>query len=473
MRRTLSCISLILLAVAVPTWAQSTLDKGHRILIERGLQLSGLTTPFNFFHMETYRAAGLTTVAYGYDTSMDLLGSAPGVPWSRWVNHTTQNDLPDDEQPYKQNLVSLSVGDEQYIDSASNMDATVNWFTANAGKFPNTILYTNQWGSEASPTAMRELNTRAHPDMLSFDTYPFGFTSPNQWYTDAAKYQALGKEFGIPVGFYLQTYHSSDEGARDPSSSEMRWNQFAGWTFGFKSATAFVYNAGASSLFTPVGVTYSGDTMPTALYPAFAETSRQSRNLGPALVHLDSTDVRFIPGFHMQGATPVVNGIPTNLSNWSAGAGADPYITAVAVRTSSDLNSGLKGDVLLGFFKVLQEDMDGPAANEKYFMVTNGLIDPNGTPTATKQTVDLTFNFTGTTLDSLLRLSRLTGLEEVVPLIALGNNMYKLTLVLDGGTGDLFKYNDGVSFPAGNSIPEPASLALVAGAALFILPRRR
>ncbi len=470
MKFQLSIVIALVLSLHSPLGAQP-LSKGHRILIERGLQIQATSVTYDNFHLDTMQGANFTAPSWTWDGSppdMSLLGApSDGVQWARWIDMNNESDLRPGEQAYKPNLVTLSVHDEQYLDSPSNMDATVNWFTANAGKFPSTILYTNQWGSETSITAMRELNSRARPDMLSFDTYPFGPTSTGQWYTDAAKYQSLGKEFGIPVAFYLQTYHSTGDGARDPSTSELRWNQFAGWTFGFKMANAFIYNNGSSSLFIKPG----GDAFPAPLYDAFKETARQGRNLGPVLVHLDSTEVRFIPGRHMEGATPVTNSIPGGLANWSAGAGGDPYLSAVAVRTSSDLNSGLKGDVLLGFFKVLREDMDGPAANEKYFMVTNALLDINGSPAQTKQTVDLTFNFTGTTINSLLRLSRLTGLTEVIPLTSLGSDMYKLSLVIDGGTGELFKYNDGTGFPLG--VPEPASLGLLGVAATFLARRRR
>jgi hypothetical protein len=455
---------LLVLTIALPLNAQ-TLDKGHRLLIERGLQIQATSVTYDNFHLNTMQGANFTAPSWTWDYTapdMSLLGApSNGVQWARWIDMNNESDLRPAEQPYKPNMVSLSVHDEQYLDSPSNMDATVNWFTANASKFPNTILYTNQWGSETSVNAMRDLNSRAHPDMLSFDTYPFGPTNTSQWYTDAAKYQSLGKEFGIPVAFYLQTYHSTGDGARDPSGSELRWNQFAGWTFGFKMANAFIYNNGASSLFIKPG----GDSFPAPLYNAFKETARQGKNLGRALVRLDSTDIRLIPGKHMESGTPVTNGLPSGIGNWAFGANGDPYISSITAASASATNNGLPGDILVGFFKVLREDMDGPASGEKYFMITNALLDPVASPEDTRQTITINFNFHfAGTPTSLLRLNRDTGLSEVVPLTNTGGFTYKLTFTLDGGTGDLFKYNDGTSFP----VPEPAFSFLILPALLLV-----
>src|SRR6185369_3473388 len=62
------------------------------------------------------------------------------------------------------------------------------------------------------------------------------------------------------------------------------------------------------------------------------------------------------------------------------------------------------------------------------------------------QTIRLTFNFGSTGIHNLQRLSRDTGQVELVPLIYEGGSTYHLDLTLDGGTGDLFKYNDGIPF---------------------------
>ncbi len=466
----LSCFATaIVLALVAPVYGQSTLDKGHRLLIEYGLQIQACSVDNDLFHLGTLQDANITAPNWMWSPNLSLLGVAPGVPWGRWIDYTTQNDLPAGELPYKPNLISLCVGDEQWLDTPSTLDATINWFSSNASKFPDTILYTNQWGSETTPTALRALNSGAHPDMLSFDTYPFGPTSMNQWYTDAAKYRALGAEFGIPVGYYLQTYHSTSDGARDPSGSEIRWNQFAGWTFGFKFANAFIYNNGNGSLFTSPG----GDSNPNQLYQDFRETTRESRNLGPMLVRLDSTDVRFVPGQHDSNGTSVTNDTPGGLSNWSAGAGGDPYIYNVSVKSNSTFNNGLKGDALIGFFKLLQPELYGSASDEEYFMITNGLTDPNATPEQTQQTILVDFNFKDTGINSLMRWSRLTGQVETVPMYSLGRGYYRLALTLDGGTGDLFKYNDGIGFPSSIAVPEPTSLGIAGLASLIILCRRR
>ena len=62
------------------------------------------------------------------------------------------------------------------------------------------------------------------------------------------------------------------------------------------------------------------------------------------------------------------------------------------------------------------------------------------------QQITLDFDFTGSNITSLKRLRRSDGQVELVPLTHLSGNQYELTFDLEGGTGDLFKYNDGTPF---------------------------
>ena len=49
----------------------------------------------------------------------------------------------------------------------------VNWFNAIRASFPNTILYMNNYGGQVGDAQLGDFITRARPDMLSFDTYPW------------------------------------------------------------------------------------------------------------------------------------------------------------------------------------------------------------------------------------------------------------------------------------------------------------
>jgi hypothetical protein len=461
--------SILLLTLARTLHADIPLDKGHQLILDRGLQIQGTVMPFDQFHLDTLYGANYTSPNFAWDSNTDWMGAAPGIPWGRWLHYETESDLKPNEQPYKSQLLSLCIGEEQDLNDPTVRQNTIDWFNNNRAKFPNTLLYVNSWGSQIYNNNLPDFITGGKPDMISFDTYPWGTpTGFAQFCTDANKYRKIANAFGIPFSVYLQTFH--DYQYRDTSASELRLNQFAAWTFGAQFANTFTYNSGASSLFDN---SMGGDNAPNFRYDAIKETTRQSRNLGPALIRLVSTDVRFVPGRHMENGVNTLNAIPYDLTNWSPGAGGDSHITAVSVRSSSELNNTLKGDILLGFFKVLREDMDGPAANEQYFMVTNALVDPNGTPVQTKQTIDLTFDFAGTTINSLLRLSRLTGLTEVVPLTSLGGTLYKFSLVFEGGTGELFKYNDGAPFVGIDAIPEPALSFLLLPVLLLIRRSRQ
>jgi hypothetical protein len=92
-------------------------------------------------------------------------------------------------------------------------------------------------------------------------------------------------------------------------------------------------------------------------------------------------------------------------------------------------------------------------------MITNGLSDPAGLVSDCRQQITLNFDFKTSGINSLLRLSRDSGGVEAVGLISDGGSRYHLSMMLDGGTGDLFKFNDGAPF-VGFYVPEPSALGL-------------
>jgi hypothetical protein len=499
-----SCLGFLVVSFVfcVPLSGQiANLDKGHQILIDRGLPIGGvIALTSDPFHLNTMQTGGFTMPLWAWNSDVTTLGAAPGAPWSRWVDYANENDLTPAEQPYKSELVQLQVGDEQdLVNNSSIRAATTAWFNNNRAKFPNAILYINQGageGTAAEATSLANWIAEAQPDMISFDWYPFTYNPtldpnfPNRkwnwyWYSVGQRYrrQALGTYIGAtfstagnaprPYATYLQTYKtapSPDEDRRTPSDSELRLQTFAALTMGYTDLSCFTYNSGSSVLFDPPS---AGDSSPGPSYYQFKETARQARNLGVTLTRLISkgSGTRFNAGKNSSGTT---NPLPLDWKTWVAGSEGDPYITSITATNLGTTNGGNRGDILIGYFNPLLENYDGPNySNELYFMITNGLSDPGGLVADCRQQITINFDFKSSGIDSLLRLSRDTGQVERLPLIFDSTSHYHLSLLLDGGTGDLFKFNDGAPF-VGFYVPEPSILSLLASvASLLVFFKRR
>ena len=479
----LASVIVILALSSLAAAGPEDLDPGHRLLIKWGLQIQAQVfhSPTNSFDLKRWKDSNFTTVNFhageypsapGHSsnpTYIKLLGPPPAIPWARWVMSSEQVHLTPHELPYLPNMVSLLYFDEKDIRDSqfqqSMAKAVQRWHT----EHPDVIVFHNSFGGAFYPKELRQYMQAVKPDMLSIDSYPFRLShirkppshpiggSPRVWYEHMQKYRlvALAGHDGtgkrpIPYAQYLDTFTFNHEKRHLTADSEIRLNQFASWTFGFTGVSAFIYNSPdghgiESALFDGLG-----DAQPTRAFFHIAETNRQSLNLGPTLVRLQSTDVRIIPGQHMDTTPrrPVDNVMPAGLgpvTAWDRRAG--PYITRIVAENIGPLNDGLRGDVLVGYFKPLLESDDGPDhEKEIYFMITNGLTAPSGPATATQQRIRLDFDFAKSGITSLQRRSRQTGLIEVVPLAHHGGSRYHLDLVLDGGTGDLFKFNTGARF---------------------------
>jgi hypothetical protein len=518
------CLGLVAFVVAgfvgLASTASAQVGKGHRILAERGLQVTGMVTKDDVFHIDTYKGANYTAVNWLWQSDFSQLGAEQNFPWARWVGD--ENSLPTspEETSRINNLVSLQLGDEWNLNDQATRDRAVNWFNAIRNQYPNTILSMNNWGGQVTDGPLIDFVNRAKPDLISFDEYswqsdynnrsvtlpPRG--SPTSWYGELRRYRDISKSAGIPFGIYRQTFKAVQDYNstvfRVPSKSEMSLNTHAALAFGAKSLTDFTYNTGASTLFNPPG----GDTTPNAAYTQQAKLNKQARNLGKALVHLQSiddlrrkanptdpssptlsddpnfpngytTNVMFLRGRYGAGTAAEVNPLPTNFHPdpqavngycWWEYNKNDPFFSGWNRTNLGTVNDGQIGDVLIAWLKPLDGSLDNPndRTDQLYLMVVNGLTSPDDNAD-TRQLINLDFDKPG--FPGLMQLNPDTGLVEPVTLTTAGAK-WRLSLTLDGGSSALLKFgSDPNTFI--HMIPEPACLTLLPLAALMLRRSRR
>jgi hypothetical protein len=240
----------------------------------------------------------------------------------------------------------------------------------------------------------------------------------------------------------------------------LRLSHNAPLAFNAKLLSDFHYNNGVSSLFNGG----DGDNHPNSLYYEKADCAKRARNLGKTLVRLKPIDEGFTAcDANTPGNTSIVlirgrtssGSINTIPQNFCAGAGGNPYTDWVYQRNDPYLtnnwtisnkgpkNNGQPGDVLISWFKTMDESFDGPDyTSEVYMTVVNALTDPTGTAADCLQEIKLNFKTNVTTLQML---NPDTGLAETwhLPLV---NGLRQLALYLNGGDAALFKFDDGAPF---------------------------
>lgn len=468
--------ALVALLPLTPVQAKAPISRGRQILLDRGLQIQAMV----FFDqpgvknpdIDRFKNANFTAINLWETQNPKLRSQLPAdMLWSReYIPGKPPTYLFPDELPYLPQLMNLQYADEIQDFSPQAVEQIATAFAYWKTNYPNTLAYTNFGGPTGyiSGTDLRDFMKITQPDMLSFDIYPYRFGMPMQtWYTMMQLYRtaaldgytADGKDSGpLPYAQYVYTaLGTSDTPLLTPSY--IRLQQNASWAFGYTFITAYIYNAynptNPSAMFKGMG-----DEHPTPVYEYVKETNRQSLNLGPALVRLLSTDVRImtgrIPNDNPKDSDGDPKWIPDRLNSTQMSFG-HRFITRVSATNIGDINyqvleSGgknpLPGDVLLGYYKALENSPDGPDADqEAYFMVVNGLIeDENAPPADTRQRITLNFDFKDSQITSLQRLSRQSGKVEVVPLVHDKDSLYHLDLTLKGGEGDLFKFNTGKPF---------------------------
>jgi len=369
--------------------SQPALDKGHRILLERGLQIQAVSAAGfhgGYFPLRDFRLGRFTSINMGLDGNYDPDSYGTPGEYTAGIVQVYDSVSLDAARQIAGHVVSLQYLDEQDMNYLTVQEHTRQWFEARRAEhvFDNTVLYTNQFGFQVFEAILGTYVATSKPDMLMMDEYLFGSTNPGFYangsptgvYQAMTKYRRLalaghdgtGRE-PIPYGKYLQTFSIvSDTGVAwgsprvgyRPSESDIRLDQFSAWAMGYTFVAALSFDSMRAGYEPLAPLLFDGEgprPLRTKEFRYLAETNRQSRNLGPTLVRLKSTDIRMLTG-------PLSNpghGIP----EWNPSADADPYMTSLEARNPGTVLGGERGDVLVGFFEPLPGLASGDPAHDR------------------------------------------------------------------------------------------------------------
>jgi hypothetical protein len=380
------------------------------------------------------------------------------------------------------NLQSICFGDEEnYSDIL--IDTLKEWFDVSKKHYPEALVHHNEIGGAGGGGAFDEMQLRdyvqrARPDFITYDIYYFREGKEDKeiggtyldFYKDMIRYRKVAKEgydgsgsSPIPWGQYFQAWRTGPgsnpngfrgDGWYEITESQLYLTAFGTWTFGGKWFSMFRWlKDNPSYLFADYRLDENGNVQKYHLYDKYKEMIKQSKNLGYHLVRLNSTNVAMLQGKHLAAGKEVLNDKPMkDFPEWNKDIDK-ALIDSLSVKNLGSTNDGLPGDVFIGYFDPLpglKTTEFFTTAEPKYFMILNGLTHGNGRPVEeqrgssyeTRQEITVVFNLGANkgkvTPEKLKKVSRLTGDIVNVPLKALGNDKYEMTVELGGGMGDLY-----------------------------------
>ena len=302
--------------------------------------------------------------------------------------------------------------------------------------YPDALVFTNvaPFTHEATPNPIpANFMDILDPDVFMSDFIgplwePGGGTNRGGWIRYLRDHRQLAMDHNLPYYTYVGSHGSLN---RLPSESDLRMVLFSALTYGYSGFNYLSYSA----QFDFDGVVDKNGN-PTHVYNSASSANPEVFRLGEVLKFAESRDMFYIPGHHKSGSSEVPNDVLYSANEWNAAIDQDSHIRDISI-----VQSGLRKDGVIGFFN----DDNG----QDLFMLTNFYSGQNLSAAAATLTFRMLFD---PTIDSLLRINRQTGVQEVVPLSG-----HQLIDVLPGGTGNLYKYNNGVDFFSPLPLPTPPS----------------
>lgn len=403
-------------------------DFGRQWVRSHPVAIMGLCQIEQTFDVSEYKAAGMTHLL-AWKARAGLLGPAHQAGLAHFLHLYGKEGVTEEFSSRVRQLQSeypvaagFIINDEPSLKTMPATREVLQWLRAN---YPEALILSNAFpvGGTVNDYAgeakegygyseyLRDFTNIIQPDVLMFDIYPFsedeGSGVSDHYYMNLAMVRRQGIQAGIPYWTFIQSYQTSDR--RLPSESDMRMQIFSSLTFGFTGFAYFTYDVAFDR-----GL-IEKDGSPNELYPLAARVNREVQHIGQSLRFLTSTDVSFIPpSADMR--------IPHLNKAWKPNDGGDSLIKSISI-------AGAGQGGLIGFFR----DDKG----QKYFMLTNLNQHSNKSADECRATFNMRFD---PGLKKILKLSRQTGQVET---IAIENPKEGLTIELEGGSGDLFKYDSG------------------------------
>lgn len=484
------CIASSLVNDVVAQTLESDLSRGSYLLLQKPFQIEAMGFPHRYddntnttkkmqWDLEMYKTSNYTShLVSVWNLDWWPIGSGD-LPWSKVIQANADGfpvPFTPTERSKFNNIVRMQWEDDNLHPALPKMvQKAKDWFQDCLGNpdYKDIVLSIDLPPYGYSSEQLDEMLMALKPDLIMWNRYPQNWSKELHyrqieygWYA-MQLYNRNVAQLGndrmgdkpVPHGAYTQAFRNGYADAMP--HSRMYYNNFLSLLFGAKYLSTFLYtswpvwnaeehninnrdpnlnpeNSGlVSTLFNSK---YPFE--PTPEFYVQKEINRQVSNIGDAFLRLQSSDIRFIRATNVES---VVQKMPFagGFYEWEYGNRPDAALTNISVTRPGFSKTQ---DVWVGWFKPIHETIDGTGTmNENYFMIVNGCWDRNDV--SSKQVIRLDFDFgTNEHINSLIRISRLTGKIEKVPLIRKTGNTYCLDLVLNGGEGELFKYNNGNSF---------------------------
>ncbi|HEY2759778.1 MAG TPA: hypothetical protein VGI75_03525, partial [Pirellulales bacterium] len=130
-------VLVLMVALGAAAKAQiATLDKGHQIIVNNGIQILGLDTDQADYPIDynEVNAAHMTGAMWAYGQTVPTLSA--GQTWGKWISPNPSDGsyvspataLNANEAAHQNDLIALQIGDEQQGDIENPNGYTKAWF---------------------------------------------------------------------------------------------------------------------------------------------------------------------------------------------------------------------------------------------------------------------------------------------------------------------------------------------------------